>query len=141
MIGRSSWRFFRRVMRARTFMLHSMPVPVMIPSLMAACGSPKNTSASSAKTGRYTRLPWPASFWSKSATISTRIRRFVALGRHRRDRADIGVEWQRDAAAEPSAAVAHLRRHRHRLWELVAQHPEIPQDSALAGPERGQLNE
>src|SRR5215831_14450422 len=75
------------------------------------------------------------------ATISTRIRRFVALGRHRRDRAEIGVEWQRDAAAEPSTAVAHLGRHCHRLHELTMQHPEIAQDGALAGPERGQLDE
>jgi hypothetical protein len=37
---------------ARTFMLHSMPVPVMMPSLIAAWGSPKKTSASSTRTGR-----------------------------------------------------------------------------------------
>jgi hypothetical protein len=29
---------FSSVMQARTFMLHSMPVPVMMPSLIAACG-------------------------------------------------------------------------------------------------------
>src|SRR5215831_17677171 len=75
------------------------------------------------------------------ATISTRIRRFVALGRHRRDRAEIGVEWQRDAAAEPSTAAAHLGRDRHRLRKLTTQHPEIPEDGALPGPERGQLDE
>ena len=38
-------------MRARAVVLHSMPVPVMMPSLIAACGSPKKTSPSSTKTG------------------------------------------------------------------------------------------
>src|SRR5262249_46410610 len=47
--------------------------------------------------------------------------------------------WQRNAAAEPSSAIAHLGRDRHGLGELAAQHPKIPQDSALAGPEWGQL--
>jgi hypothetical protein len=69
------------------------------------------------------------------------IGRFVAFGRHCRNRAEIGIEGKRNAAAEPGTAVAHFGGYRHRLWELAAQHPEIPQDRALARPERGQLDE
>jgi hypothetical protein len=60
------------------------------------------------------------------------IGRLVAFGRHRRDRTEIGVEGQRNAAAEPGAAAVHRRRDRHRLRELAAQHPEILRDRALA---------
>jgi hypothetical protein len=105
-------------MRARTFMLHSMPVPVMMPSLMAAWGSPK----------------------IEIAAVGAGVRGFVALRRHRRDRVEIGVERQRNAAAaEPGAAVVHRRGERHRFQELAAKHPEVSQDRALANTERGQL--
>ena len=66
-------------------------------------------------------------------------RRACSLRRHRRDCAEIGVGWQRNATTEPSAAVAYLGRYRHRLWELAAQHPEVPKDRALARPEWGQF--
>jgi hypothetical protein len=85
--------------------------------------------------------PLAGVFLVKVATVDTSIRRLVTLGWHRRDRAEIGVEWQRDAAAKPGTAVAYLGRDRHRLCKLATQHPEIAQDSALAGPERGQLDE
>src|SRR3989442_1360708 len=65
-IGRSSFRPFSSSTRARTVASHSTPVPVMIPSLIAACGSAKNSSAPSTITGRWTRLPARTSFWSKS---------------------------------------------------------------------------
>ena len=51
---------------AVTVEVHSTPVPVMMPSLIAACGSAKNTIAPGTMTGRWMRLPTPASFWSKS---------------------------------------------------------------------------
>ncbi len=43
-IGAGKHSTFRRVIRARTFMLHSMLVPVMMPSLMT-CYSPKHSQA------------------------------------------------------------------------------------------------
>jgi hypothetical protein len=38
------------------------------------------------------------------------VRRLVAFGRHRRDRAEIGVEGQRNAAVEPDAAAVPAKR-------------------------------
>jgi hypothetical protein len=127
-------------MRARTFILHSMPVPVTMPSLIAAWGSPKKTSASIPKPGDRPGSPGPR-LLIEIAAIGAGVRGFVALRRHRRDRAEIGVEPQRNAsvAAEPGAAVVHRRGERHRLRELAAQHPEIPQDRTLADTERDQL--
>jgi hypothetical protein len=65
-IGRATARCLWRVMRARTVDVHSTPVPVTMPSLIAAWGSAKNTSAPGTMTGRWTRLPALTSFWSKS---------------------------------------------------------------------------
>ena len=65
-IGRATARPLWSVMRARTVDVHSTPVPVTMPSLIAACGSAKNTSAPGTMTGRWTRLPALTSFWSKS---------------------------------------------------------------------------
>src|SRR5213593_3188188 len=65
-IGRSSVRRFSSPIRARTVASHSTPAPPMMPSLIAAWGSAKKTSAPSTSTGRCTRQPARTSFWSKS---------------------------------------------------------------------------
>src|SRR5262249_18527491 len=85
--------------------------------------------------------PLAGVFLVEVAAVRAGIGRFVAFRWHRRDRAKIGVEGKRNTAAKPGTALAHLGGHRHRLWELAAQHPEVPQYRALARPEWGQLDE
>src|SRR5207253_6843063 len=66
-----------------------------------------------------TRPPPCSTLFPYTTLFRSRVRRLVPLGRHRRDGPEVRVQRDRDAAAEPRAAVLHGTRERPRLGELV----------------------
>jgi hypothetical protein len=69
------------------------------------------------------------------------VRRLVASGRYRRDRAEIGVEWQGNAAAEPGAASCTGEESATGSAKSRRNIPKSRRIALLPGPKRGELDQ